>query len=93
MPIGDRHGNAQSDQFLGAAVGTTTLQRRSDAERSGREITFAIEQVEPRGTITLTAPVRFGEMHVAPSVTRFLEQHRRVQVNLLLLDWVVNLLD
>ena len=35
----------------------------------------------------------FGEMHVAPSVTRFLEQHRRVHINLLLLDRVVNLLD
>jgi len=51
------------------------------------------DQVEPQGTITLTAPVRLGEMHVAPSVMHYLEQYRRVQVNLLLLDRVVNLLD
>lgn len=37
--------------------------------------------------------MRFGEMHVAPSVTRFLVRYPGVQVNLLLLDRVVNLLD
>ena len=57
------------------------------------ELALNQDQVEPHGTITLTAPVRFGEMHVTPSVTRFLEQYHRMQVNLLLLDRVVNLLD
>jgi len=51
------------------------------------------DRVEPSGTITLTAPVRFGEMHVAPALERFLKQHTKMQVNLLLLDRVVNLLD
>lgn len=51
------------------------------------------DRVEPSGTITLTAPVRFGEMHVAPALERFLKQHTKIQVNLLLLDRVVNLLD
>ncbi|MET0069762.1 MAG: LysR family transcriptional regulator [Candidatus Thiodiazotropha sp.] len=50
-------------------------------------------QVEPSGLITLTAPVRFGEMHVAPSVFRFLERHPKTQVNLLLYDRVVDLLE
>lgn len=63
----------------------------TDVEES--ELALSQNQVEPHGTITLTAPIRFGEMHVAPSVTRFLEQFPRVQVNLLLLDRVVNLLD
>lgn len=67
--------------------------RKILAEIEESELALSKDQVEPRGTITLTAPVRFGEMHVAPSVTRFLEQYRRVQVNLLLLDRVVNLLD
>jgi DNA-binding transcriptional LysR family regulator len=57
------------------------------------ELALSQNQVEPHGSITLTAPVRFGEMHVAPSVTHFLERYRQVQVNLLLLDRVVNLLD
>jgi len=63
----------------------------ADIEES--ELALNQDQIEPRGTITLTAPVRFGEMHVAPSVTRFLAQHPRVQINLLLLDRVVSLLD
>ncbi|MEN8132911.1 MAG: LysR family transcriptional regulator [Pseudomonadota bacterium] len=67
--------------------------RKILAEIEESELVLSQDQVEPRGTITLTAPVRFGEMYVAPSVTRFLEQYRRVQVNLLLLDRLVNLLD
>jgi len=51
------------------------------------------DQLEPTGSITLTAPVRFGEMHVAPAVYRFLNEFPRMQVNLLLLDRVVNMLD
>jgi len=50
-------------------------------------------QIEPSGAITLTAPVRFGEMHVAPAVTGFLQRYPKIQVNLLLLDRVVNLLE
>jgi len=57
------------------------------------ELALSQHQIEPHGTITLTAPVRFGEMHIAPSVTRFLEKHPKVQVNLILLDRVTNLLD
>ncbi len=63
----------------------------ADVEES--ELILGQDQAEPRGTITLTAPMRFGEMHVAPSITRFLAQYHGVQVNLLLLDRVVNLLD
>ena len=50
-------------------------------------------QVEPVGKMTVTAPVRFGEMHVSPAVNRFLKLHPRVQINLILLDRVVNLLE
>jgi DNA-binding transcriptional LysR family regulator len=67
--------------------------RKILAEIEESELALSQNQVEPHGSITLTAPVRFGEMHVAPSVTRFLERYRQVQVNLLLLDRVVNLLD
>ena len=51
------------------------------------------EQAEPSGSITLTAPVRFGEMHVAPAVAGFLKKYPKTQVNLLLLDRIVDLLD
>jgi DNA-binding transcriptional LysR family regulator len=63
----------------------------SDIEES--ELALSQHQVEPHGTITLTAPVRLGEMHVAPAVTQFLEKYPEVQVNLLLLDRITNLLD
>jgi len=57
------------------------------------ELALSQSQVEPHGTMTLTTPIRFGELHVAPSVTRFLKQYPRVNVNLLLRDRIVNLLD
>ncbi len=50
-------------------------------------------QVEPRGQVRMTAPVLFGQMHVAPAVTEFLRSYDEVQVELLLLDRVVNLVD
>jgi DNA-binding transcriptional LysR family regulator len=48
-------------------------------------------RTEPEGTIVCTAPVTFGELHVAPSVARYLGTHPKVQVRLLLLDRVVDL--
>jgi len=48
---------------------------------------------EPAGHLTLTAPVLFGQMHVAPSVTRFVQAHPRMRCSLVLLDRVVNLLE
>lgn len=63
----------------------------TEIDESERELSQ--HQVVPHGSITMTAPIRFGELHVAPSVTRFLKQHPRVQVNLLLFDRLTNLLD
>lgn len=63
------------------------------AEVEESERVLGQHQVEPHGTITMTAPIRFGELHVAPSVMRFIEQYPRVQVNLLLFDRLTNLLD
>lgn len=48
---------------------------------------------EPSGLLTLTAPVMFGQLHVAPLVTRFLQRHPLVRCRVLLLDRVVNLLE
>lgn len=63
----------------------------TDIEES--EHLLSQDQVEPKGTITITAPIRFGEIYVAPSVMRFMEQYPRVQVTLLLYDRITNLLD
>lgn len=48
---------------------------------------------EPSGSLTLTASVKFGELHVAPLVASYLDRHPRVEVRLLLLDRLVNLVD
>ena len=50
-------------------------------------------QIEPRGQVRMTAPVLFGQMHVAPAVSAFLHRFDEVQVELLLLDRVVNLVE
>ncbi|NQZ52629.1 MAG: LysR family transcriptional regulator [Piscirickettsiaceae bacterium] len=67
--------------------------RKILAEVEESELALSQEKIVPRGMITLSAPVRFGEMHVAPSVTRFLEQYPHVEINLLLFDRVVNIVD
>jgi DNA-binding transcriptional LysR family regulator len=48
---------------------------------------------EAAGHLTITAPVLFGQMHVAPSVTRFLQKHPRMRCSVLLLDRITNLID
>ena len=48
---------------------------------------------EPAGHLTITAPVLFGQMHVAPAVTRFLSQHPKMRCSVVLLDRIVNLLE
>jgi len=51
------------------------------------------DAIDPAGAITVTAPVLFGQKHVAPVVTRFVQHHARMHVELRLYDRVVNLLD
>lgn len=67
-----------------------------------RHVLAAVEESEARlaagardaaGHLTITAPVLFGQMHVAPSVTRFLAAHPQIRCTMLLLDRVVNLID
>ena len=51
------------------------------------------EAREPAGQLTVTAPVLFGHMHVAPAVTRFLQRYDKMRCSVLLYDRVVNLLE
>lgn len=66
----------------------TVLAALDDAES-----TLVGEASQPCGTLTITAPVLFGQMHVAPAVARFLEHHDEMRVSVLLLDRMVNLLE
>jgi DNA-binding transcriptional LysR family regulator len=46
-----------------------------------------------RGLLRITAPVQFGRRHIAPIVSRFLDAHGGVEVELLLNDRNVDLID
>ena len=48
---------------------------------------------EAAGHLTITAPVPFGQMHVAPSVTRFVQAHPKIRCSMVLLDRMANLVD
>lgn len=51
------------------------------------------QRTEVSGALNVTAPVLFGELHVAPVVTRFLRSHPQLRINLMLLDRVVDLVE
>ena len=63
----------------------------ADVEDAERALT--VSDAEPRGTIRVTAPVTFGQWHVAPAIVAFLERYPKVNVELLLLDRVINFLE
>jgi DNA-binding transcriptional LysR family regulator len=57
------------------------------------EAELRAEQTEVRGKLGITAPVLFGERHVASGVTAFVQRHPLVSVEVQLLDRVVNLVE
>ena len=57
------------------------------------EAALTAEAGEPAGHLTITAPMLFGQMHVAPAVTRFVQQHEKMRCSVVLLDRVVDLLE
>lgn len=48
---------------------------------------------EPRGHMTVTAPVLFGRMYVMPGIVEYLRQHPETSVSAMFLDRVVNMLE
>lgn len=57
------------------------------------EAALSADAQEPSGSLVVTAPVLFGQMHVAPAITRFVRRYPQVRVQVLLFDRVVNLLE
>ncbi|MDT4845781.1 HTH-type transcriptional regulator DmlR [compost metagenome] len=49
--------------------------------------------IRPRGNLTVTAPVMFGELFLIPLITAYLAEHPEVAVNALLVDRLVNIID
>ena len=67
--------------------------RRVVADVDEADRLVGAQHAAPAGSIAVTAPVLFGQMHVAPVVQQFVRQHPQVRVNLMLLDRVVNLVE
>lgn len=74
------------EAYLGAC-------RRVLDELDAAERGATAEQEAPRGLLTLTAPVLFGQLRLRPILDRFLDAHPAVHARLLLLDRIVNLVD
>lgn len=51
------------------------------------------QQAEPVGTLSITAPVLFGRLYIAPIVSEFCSLYPDVDVQLVLLDRVTNMVD
>ena len=58
-----------------------------DADRSLRE------DAEPRGKLRIAAPAVFGSLHVLPIVTRLLQQHQNLSIELSLDDRLIRLVE
>jgi DNA-binding transcriptional LysR family regulator len=48
---------------------------------------------EPKGVLSITAPVLFGQMHITPILTEYLQQNPLVTVKAVFYDRIGNLLD
>jgi DNA-binding transcriptional LysR family regulator len=57
------------------------------------EAELTAEAAEPAGHLTITAPMMFGQMHVAPAVARFVQRYDKMRCSVVLVDRVINLLE
>lgn len=67
--------------------------RRILADLEEAELAVQNERAEPRGQLSVTAPLIFGRLHVAPLLARFAARHPQVTVELSLSDRFVNLVE
>ena len=67
--------------------------KRILADLAEAESAVACLQAAPRGLLSVTAPVLFGQMFVLPALLEFLDLYPAVQARTLFLDRVVNLLE
>ena len=67
--------------------------RRILAEVQEAEDSAAGSHTQPRGQLTITAPVLFGELFVTPVMVNYLTQFPEVSINGLLVDRVVSMVE
>jgi DNA-binding transcriptional LysR family regulator len=63
------------------------------ADLQEAEDSAAGSHTQPRGLLTITAPVLFGQLFVTPLIVDYLQQFPEVSINALLLDRVVNMVE
>lgn len=76
-------------------VGRTYLERcrQVQAVVDEAEAELRAEQTEPQGRLAVTAPLLFGERHVASGIAAYVQRYPRVSVEFQLLDRLVNLVE
>jgi DNA-binding transcriptional LysR family regulator len=67
--------------------------RRILAEVQEAEDSAAGSHAEPRGQLTVTAPVLFGDLFVTPVMASYLTQYPDVTINAVLVDRIVNMVE
>lgn len=67
--------------------------RRILADIDEAETVATGTRAAPRGTLSLTAPVLFGQLYVMPILVRYLQQFPEVDAQCLFLDRVVNVVE
>jgi DNA-binding transcriptional LysR family regulator len=76
-------------------AGTRYLERarRILAELDEAELSAQSERAEPAGKLSISAPLLFGRLHVAPVLARFMSAHPQVTAELHLSDRIENLIE
>jgi DNA-binding transcriptional LysR family regulator len=67
--------------------------RRILAELDEAELSAQSERVEPKGTLSVAAPLLFGRLHVAPVLAQFMNAYPQIRTELHLSDRVENLIE
>ncbi|VEF13783.1 LysR family transcriptional regulator [Pseudomonas fluorescens] len=67
--------------------------RRILAEVQEAEDSAAGSHAQPRGQLTVTAPVLFGDLFVTPVMAAYLAQYPDVTINAVLVDRIVNIVE
>lgn len=63
----------------------------SDVEAA--EFSIDVRRQSVSGKLTMTAPVTFGRLHMAPLIQAYLKAHPELQIELILLDRVVDIIE
>ena len=63
------------------------------ADIHGAEARLDSRRTEPAGTLSITAPVMFGHLHLTPLLNQWLKEHPQMRADLTLLDRVTDLLE